>query len=282
MLKREDIRIRDPFILTDKENGCYYMYTSTDKVSAELSELPLGVAAYRTYDLENFEEPVSVLDISSLESFWADRDIWAPEVHKYGEHYYLFVSLKSGERCRGTQIFRADSPLGEFLPISELPTTPEAWESLDGTLYAENGTPYMVFCHEWVQIGVGTVCAVELTKDLSAPVGEPFVLFSANENPDVTELVLKDSRKGYITDGPFLYREDGKLKMIWSSFKDGRYAVFCAVSDGGIHGRWSQLPPVFDFDGGHAMIFHTLEGKRKLSLHAPNYGKLERAVFLDF
>ncbi|MBQ9939592.1 MAG: hypothetical protein IJO96_08705 [Oscillospiraceae bacterium] len=30
MLKIEDIRMRDPFILTDTENGCYYMYGTTD------------------------------------------------------------------------------------------------------------------------------------------------------------------------------------------------------------------------------------------------------------
>ena len=281
MANRKDIRIRDPFVLTDKENGCYYMYTSTDKVSAELSHFPLGVAAYKTYDLENFEDPVLVFDISSLGDFWADRDVWAPEVHKYGDYYYLFVSLKSGERCRGTQIFRADSPLGKFLPISERPITPEDWESLDGTLYVENGTPYMVFCHEWVQIVDGTVCALELTKDLTAPVGEPFVLFAASENPDVTELVGSRGRHGFITDGAFLYHEGGKLKMIWSSFKDGRYAVFCAVSDGGIRGKWSHLPNLFDFDGGHPMVFEALDGKRKISLHSPNYGNLERAVFID-
>ena len=30
MLKREEIRIRDPFIFTDTENKCYYMYGTTD------------------------------------------------------------------------------------------------------------------------------------------------------------------------------------------------------------------------------------------------------------
>lgn len=282
MIKREDIRIRDPFVLTDRENGCYYMYTSTDKVSAELSALPLGVAAYKTSDLENFEEPVSVMDLSGLQGFWADRDVWAPEVHKYKDSYYLFVSLKSGDRARGTQIFRAESPLGKFMPISEFPVTPEDWESLDGTLYVEDGKPYMIFCHEWVQISDGTICAVELEKDLSAPVGKPFVLFAASENPHISELCLKGGRKGIITDGPYPYLEDGKLKMIWSSFKDGRYVIIGAQSDGGIKGTWTHTPPIYDFDGGHAMIFYSLEGKRKISLHSPNYGKLERAVFLDF
>ena len=30
MIKRQDLRIRDPFILTDFENKCYYMYGTTD------------------------------------------------------------------------------------------------------------------------------------------------------------------------------------------------------------------------------------------------------------
>ena len=281
MIKREDLRIRDPFVLTDTENGCYYMYTSTDNVSPALSELPLGVAVYRTLDLENFEEPISVMSIDDLPDFWADRDVWAPEVHKYRGNYYLFVSLKSADRCRGTHIFRSESPFGPFLPLSELPLTPADWECLDGTLCVEDGRPYMVFCHEWVQIRNGTVCAIELTEDLTEAVGEPFLLFAADENPDSTLLTLKNGRNGYITDGPFLYRDGGRLKMIWSSFKDGRYVVLGAESDG-IRGTWTQLPPYFDFDGGHSMIFHTLDGRRMISLHAPNYGRAERATFIEF
>ena len=37
MIKRQDLRIRDPFILTDKENGCYYMYGTTDLEEHSLS-----------------------------------------------------------------------------------------------------------------------------------------------------------------------------------------------------------------------------------------------------
>ena len=32
MIKKSDIRIRDPFIYTDFENKCYYMYGTTDLV----------------------------------------------------------------------------------------------------------------------------------------------------------------------------------------------------------------------------------------------------------
>ena len=84
-----------------------------------------------------------------------------------------------------------------------------------------------------------------------------------------------------MTDGPFFYREDGKLKMIWSSFFEGRYLVLCAESDS-LRGKWTHKGSQFDFDGGHAMIFTTLEGNRMISLHSPNQTGLERAVFYEF
>ena len=34
--------------------------------------------------------------------------------------------------------------------------------TLDGTLYVENGLPYMVYAHEWIQILDGTMEAVPL------------------------------------------------------------------------------------------------------------------------
>jgi hypothetical protein len=258
------------------------MYSSTAQIE-KLKHEKLGVAVYKTRDLENFEEPVMVMDISQLEGFWADRDVWAPEVHKYGESYYLFVTLKSEDRFRGTQIFKSQSPMGEFLPISEKPVTPEDWSSLDGTLYVEDGRPYMVFCHEWTQIKNGTMCAVELTEDLTATVGEPFLLFAASDNPWVHSISSKAYGEGYVTDGPFLFCEQGKLKMIWSSFVENtRYALFGAESDGGIRGKWTHSAPLYDFDGGHSMLFSSLEGKRMIALHAPNHSHLERANFLEF
>ena len=40
MWKKEDIRIRDPFIYTDKENGCYYMYGTTGALPGTLKSSP--------------------------------------------------------------------------------------------------------------------------------------------------------------------------------------------------------------------------------------------------
>ena len=278
MLKREEIRIRDPFILTDKENGCYYMYGTT---ALGVGTLAAGntFSVYKTNDLENFEEPKVIFDGSEI-GFWADRDFWAPEVHKYNGKYYLFGSCKAKNRCRATQIFVCDTPDGRFVPVSDKPITPADWECLDGTLFVENGTPYVVFCHEWVQVKDGEIWAMPLTDDLSAPAGDPVMLSKASDNPDVSELGGVGPGN-YVTDGPFLYREGGKVKMIWSSFYKGRYLVLEAESDS-VLGNWTHKGSRFDFDGGHAMIFETLEGKRMISLHAPNSANNERAFFYEY
>ena len=78
MLKKEDIRIRDPFVLTDKEKRLYYVYGTT-----ELKErLSAGnkFSVYISADLEYFNGPYTVFD-GDKAKFWGDRDFWAAEVH---------------------------------------------------------------------------------------------------------------------------------------------------------------------------------------------------------
>jgi beta-xylosidase len=236
-------------------------------------------SVYKTYDLENFEEGKIIFD-GSDHDFFGTKDYWAPEVHKYNGKYYLFGSVKADGVCRATHIFVCDTPDGKFVPVSNSPITPANWECLDGTFWQENGKPYMIFSHEWLQVKDGEICAVELNSDLTGTVGEPKLLFRASDNPCVNEIGEKGSGD-YVTDGPFLFKEDGKLKMIWSSFYKGRYCVLEAQSDS-LFGSWSHLGSKFDFDGGHAMIFYTLSGERMISLHSPNTNNLERAHFIKY
>ena len=277
MLKREEIRIRDPYIVTDKENGCYYMYGTTALVDGSL-RAKATFSVYKTYDLENFEEPKIVFDGAEI-GFWGTRDFWAPEVHFYNGKYYLFGSCKTEGRCRATHIFVCDTPDGKFVPVSENPPTPADWECLDGTFFVEDGIPYMVFCHEWVQVGDGEMCAIQLSEDLTEAVGEPFLLFKATDNPDVGP--HRGVEGQYVTDGPFFYRENGKINMIWSSHGLGRYLVLEAESDT-LRGPWKQKGSKYDMDGGHAMLFERLDGKRMISLHSPNKTGLERAAFFEY
>lgn len=275
-MKLSEIHIRDPFILI--ENDTYYMYGTNQPK-------PFGFYVYKSTDLENFEKiPCFTPD----ETFWAQYDHWAPEVHKFNGAYYMFASFRSETRCRGTAILKADSPEGPFVPLSDGPVTPEDWVCLDGTLYVHtDGTPYMVFCHEWVQVHDGEICYMKLTPDLSAPAGEPVLMFKASENPYTKEITGKPNGVdcyGKVTDGPYFYRaEDGRLIMIWSSMgKDGYIQAQAISNTGDIFGLWNHTAPlIFNTDGGHGMIFKDLDGNLKLTLHSPNKPPLERAAFFD-
>ncbi len=272
LLQIEDIRIRDPFILADTDGGKYYMYANKgNRRDAR------GWECYVSDDLRTWKPPVAVF--TPPEGFWGERDFWAPEVHRYRGRYYLFGTLSAEDAMRGTQILVADSPLGPFAPHSDKAATPHDWMALDGTLFVEDGTPWMVFCHEWLQIGDGTINAVRLSDDLRRPIGEPFLMLRASDAPWVRP-IREDS---YVTDGPWLHRlPSGRLIMLWSSFGEGDYTLGIARSESGtLRGPWRHDPEPLVENGGHSMMFRTLEGRLLLVLHSPNHGPRERARFFD-
>lgn len=271
-MQLKDIYIRDPFILWS--NDMYYMY---GKKYLEQK----GFVVYKSKDLKEWSEPKQVFIPD--ENFWADRDFWAPEVHFYNNRYYMFASFKSETRRRATQIFVADAPDAEFRPVSDIPVTPEDWESLDGTLYIDRfGKPHIVFCHEWEQGGNGSVCEMSLSDDLSIAITKPRVLWYASDCKNSINAL--SHKKSLVTDGPFMYRlKNNELICIWSTFTENGYSEFVAGSDNGdIDGNWSIAPtPLVEADGGHGMIFNLKDGRPMFVMHSPNLKGLERAELYE-
>ena len=274
-MKKEDIHIRDPFILA--ENGTYYMFGTTGPMwNGKCTRLD----AYTSTDLENFEGPFKVFE--APEGFWADQNFWAPEVHNYKGKYYMFASFYADGYHRASQILVSEKPLGPYLPLSDGPITPSDWECLDATLYVDKeDKPWVIYSHEWTQIDDGEFCAQMLSDDLKTTVSGPLTLFAASEAKWVAAHEERDGVKQYVTDGPFIYEAaDGALIMTWSSMSAGGYAAGQARSENGITGPWKQIDQaVFDKDGGHGMLFRDFNGNLFFSIHRPNAGP-ERPVFL--
>lgn len=274
-MKRTDINIRDPFVLV--HDGKYYLYGTRGATCWGPAN---GFDVYVSEDMENWSEPIVCFENDG--TFWADRNYWAPEVHEYQGKFYMFASFKNPDVRRGTAVLKADTPAGPFVPHSRGCITPADWECLDGTFYlSPAGKPYMVFCHEWVQAGDGEVCAIELTADLSAPVGEPRLLFHASDASWCKLMHHSSGVNGCVTDGPFMWRtSDGTLLCLWASFSEGGYTEAVAKSDNGdIDGVFTQIDPLFMDDGGHGMIFRALDGQLYLTLHSPNAHLEERPFF---
>lgn len=286
MIPTSDIRIRDPFILPVPEEKVYYLFGTTDQNAWDGPAT--GFDCYRSKDLCEWEGPIPAF--RPPPSFWSNINFWAPEVHCFNGHYYIFASFKAEGCYRGTQILHSSSVAGPYVPLTDGPVTPPDWECLDGTLHVDaGGNPWIVFCHEWVQVHNGAMVAMRLTHDLKHRAGRPLLLFNASEAPWVRRPPWPEPETNfhfptYVTDGPFLYRNRaGILLMLWSSTGSKGYAMGIARSESGaVTGPWRQDPePLWSEDGGHGMIFRGFDGRLFVTFHTPNNSPMERPVFFE-
>jgi arabinan endo-1,5-alpha-L-arabinosidase len=281
-IKLADIRMRDVCILPDKTSKTYYMIGPGFR----------SVRAYTSTDLVNWQGPQTIF--RPADDIWGDIrvvGIWAPELHAYKGKYYLFLTFDTRNKfpeqwrnwlprvTRGSQVLVADAPTGPYKPFHNHSTLPVDMMTLDGTLWVEDGVPYMVFCHEWVQIKDGTVEYIQLTNDLSETVGEPVRLFDGSD----AAWSRKSPEYGcHVTDGPYIHKsKSGKLYMIWTSGGYTGYTLGIAISPSGkLAGPWRQQEePLYKDDGGHGMLFTTFDGKLMMVLHSPNNRAAQPRIF---
>ncbi len=273
----ESIKIRDPFVTVDRENGTYYIVTTAR------SNGNFALKAYESKDLKMWKDNGIVYEgnqnfigkTSGKKDSW-----WAPDTYFYRGHYYTIVTLSCGKedllRCC-TLLDGGKSPMGPYEDVfttkETISLTPEGQQCLDGSLYVdEKGRPWLIYSLEWngpdVTDKVGETWAVRLKKNLKGRKGEPIRLFRANEATWLTH-----SKNGMVVDAPFIWKdeESGKLILLWSSFVDGVYTVGQAYSASGkVIGPWIHEKETVYTNGGHEMIFRDLEGNLKMSLHHNN------------
>jgi beta-xylosidase len=271
-------------ILPDQKTKTYYMVGPGGR----------GVGCYTSKDLLNWYGPTIIY--TAPQDVWGEIpivSIWAPELHFFKGKYYLFLTFdtrnklceqwpdweRSGRVTRGSQILVSDSPTGPFTPFQDHSTLPVDMMTLDATLYVEDGIPYMVYCHEWVQVTNGAVGYVQLKDDLSEIMGATKNLFRGSQAPWSK---ISDQYGCNVTDGPFLYMgKTGKLYMTWTSGGYEGYTCGIAISESGkLAGPWiQQAEPLYKNDGGHGMFFRTFEGEIMLILHSPNSRESRPRIF---
>ena len=272
----DDLSMSDPFIYPDEKTKTYYL-TGT------------GGRLYKSKDLKMWTGPYSAIDLTGT---WMDGlFVAAAEIHHIGNKYYYAgtwsdhsklienVPRRYNVPTNQTQLLVADLPEGPYKPLvaeHDFCLGPKNWDIIDGTLYEENGTIYMVLVHEWTQLIDGTMAYMPLSKDLTHRTAEPNTIFRASEAAwskemnSIGEATFGLKMPGWVTDGPELFRtKTGKLGMLWSSWGEHRYAQGVAYStSGSIKGPWVQEKEAFKGDNsGHGMLFTTFEGKRLLIIH---------------
>lgn len=285
-----DFTCSDPFIVRDDAAGVYRLYHNT---CVRTASDPL-VVMHTSKDLVDWSEPKGVL---YLQQSFACDSLWAPEIHFWRGKWYLFGTIHKPvdpknllpvlvpdynpnrrKSYLATWTFVADALEGPFKPFADRAITPEAWSSLDGTLFEQDGKPYMVFCHEWTQLRDGTIDAVEMVPDLSKAVGRPFTLLKASDlYAAVVGKPMKNSNG--VTDGPFFHRtKTGKLLMLWSSAFRGYLQAVSRSESGRLEGPWTHHELIREKDSGHGMVFKTFDGRLALALHSPNRRHVDKRL----
>lgn len=280
MMKAQDINIRDPYVLLYE--GVYYLYGTRSATCWGEAD---GFDCYTSSDLEQWDGPFEVFH--RTEGFFADRSYWAPECYAHDGKFYLIATLGGTDRKKGVYVLAADSPLGPFSPVSDRPLTPENWACIDGSIFWDEGRPYLLFSHSFEDKPEGDMCAVKLSADLCSAVSEPIKLFSAAEACWTTPIPFAEAEFGmtgdvYFTDGPCIHRmQNGTLVMLWSSWSTQGYAVGTAISRSGtLTGEWEHFSEkLFPRDGGHGMLFRNKEGELIYTLHYPNEKYQEHPTF---
>jgi hypothetical protein len=285
----DEISMSDPFVFPDEKTKTYYL-TGT------------GGRLYKSKDLKMWTGPYKIIDLTGtwMDSLW----VAAAEIHHLGDKYYLAgtwsdhttlieaIPRRYNVPRNQTQLLVADVPEGPYKPLVaeyDFCLGPEDWDIIDGTLYQENDTTYMVFVHEWTQLIDGTMDFMPLSGDLTHGTAEPTTIFRASEAAwakemnSIGEATFGMKMPGWVTDGPQLFRtQTGKLAMLWSSWGAHRYAQGVAYSESGsIKGPWVQEEKAFKGDNsGHGMIFTTFEGKRLFIIHhAEQKGRRKPQLF---
>lgn len=278
VMRREDINIRDPYVMV--HDGKYYLYGTRSDTTWSKAD---GFDCYVSTDLKEFDGPIEIFH--RPDGFFSDQNFWAPECYAREDGFYFVTTFGAEDRTLGIYVLKSDSPTGPFEFYADR-LTPEDWNCIDGTVYFEGSTPYLVYSRSQHGAEDGLFCMTELTEDLKAAASEPVTLFTAKDTAWAKPFPFSKEEFGidvmYFSDGPNLIKmDDGRLYMIMSSWSNKGYAVGVAVSDSGLMaGPWRlQDEPLYPENGGHGMFFRDLEGNLIFTLHYPNDKYMERPTF---
>ncbi len=104
----------DPHVLVDVDSEgkqCFYMYVTTKDLNCK------GFNVYTSYNLGDWRKGDTAF---MAEGIWCDRQLWAPEVIKDGDTYYLFYSGQRADENQGfyLSVATSKSPAGPFTELS--------------------------------------------------------------------------------------------------------------------------------------------------------------------
>lgn len=206
--------------------------------------------AFSSPDLVNWTKHESILDANEIK--WAHKAMWAPGVlKKDGKYYFFFAAndIQNESEYGGIGVAVADLPEGPYRDLLGKPLINKivnGAQPIDQFVFKENDSTYYMFYGGWRHCNV-----VLLKNDFTGL--RPF--------PD-GEIYKEVTPESY-TEGPFMFKKNGKYYFMWSEGGWGSpdYRVAYSISDSPL-GPFDRIGTILEQDpevatsAGHHSIFH--------------------------
>ena len=286
----------DPYVVYNKDDGYYYFTASYPMVGSGDKDGYDRIILRRAKTiagLANAEE-VAVWDENTSKSL--GRFIWAPEMHKIGDSWYLVATagLNTGNgttfNIRPFMIKFEGNPKKDSMLDADKWGEPELVKpvsgdnvlnamSLDMTYFEADGKHYLIWANE--------------TKNSQNPDGLSYLFIASIDPENPTQLTSKAkllTKPEYawelvrykVNEGPGVFKKDGKVYMTFSASGTGsEYCVGLMYADENADlldmDNWTKLPyPILtssDFDDevsgpGHNSFTYDENGNLVIVYHA--------------
>lgn len=216
---------------------------------SDLYEKQTFFDCFSSKDLVNWTKHNSILDTTAVK--WAKIAMWAPSVISKNNKYYLFFGANDvhpGE-IGGIGVAISDRPEGPYKDLIGKPLINEnvnGAQPIDQFVFKDDDDTYYMYYGGW-----GHCNMVKLNDDFTALV--PF---------DDGELYKEVTPQNY-TEGPFMFKKNGKYYFMWSEGGWGGpdYSVAYAIADSPF-GPFNRIGKILEEDAtvatsaGHHSIMH--------------------------
>lgn len=273
----------DPYIYED-ESGCYYTFTTGGGIDI--------------FQIESFDK----IEVSRMKTiFWAgesgtDGDIWAPEIHKFGDRWYIVATAKfkrdavPAGKMPYIIIDKDNDDYYRYSFVLESKTedifgdyefkgiiAPDGLSNLDGTYLEKDGKLYFV-CAAYMKVAYQSLYICEMEN--------PYTLKKDKRGNDIITKISSPTKfwekKGWdVNEGPAVLYNGDDIYIVYSAsgYSSGGYCMGMLTLRGDDimkKSSWKKSPyPVSYhkpkqkiYSAGHCSFIHRENGDIYMVYHA--------------
>ncbi|MBO7319730.1 MAG: family 43 glycosylhydrolase [Clostridia bacterium] len=281
----DTMELRDPFVYFDKRENTYYM-TGT------------GGNVWTSKNLRLWEGPYNVLQLDTTMWMGANPVIWAPEIHKFGDRWYIVATAKFKPDAvpAGKMpyiIFNTNNDNGDYYRYSfvlESKTedifgeyefkgiiAPDGLSNLDGTYLQKDGKLYFV-CAAYMKVAYQSIYICEMEN--------PYTLKTDKRGKHIIQKlsspIYQWEKNGWdVNEGPAVLYKGDSIFIVYSAsgYSSGKYCMGMLSYDGGNimkKSSWDKSPvrvsyhnPIKEiYSAGHCSFIHRDNGEIYMVYHA--------------